>query len=85
MKLIEIYTDGSFDLRSKEYSYAIIIMQNGEVIKILTDKALDTTGACQHMGEITAIMNAVKFAKEENAIANIFTDSIHAYNIVNLH
>jgi len=79
---IEIYTDGSYDPRTKQFSYAVIVMNGEEVIDTIVDKQLDTTGACQHMGEITAIIEAVKYAREKDCKSIIFTDSTHAFNIV---
>lgn len=62
------YVDGSFDKRSKKYSYGVVLIKNGRVIDELANSGDDPTYAesFQIAGECFGALNAIKWAIEHN-------------------
>lgn len=62
------YVDGSFDKRSKKYSYGVVLIKNSQVIKELSNSGDNPTYAesFQIAGECFGALNAIKWAIEQN-------------------
>lgn len=61
---LEVYVDGSFNLSSKEYSYGLIALFNGNVIYEENGKRNDEAVAMRNVaGEVLGAIKAVEFAK----------------------
>ncbi|MER2064293.1 MAG: ribonuclease H family protein [Alkalibacterium sp.] len=58
------YVDGSFDKRSKTYSYGAVLLQNGTILTELSNSASDPKYAesFQIAGECFGALNAIKWA-----------------------
>lgn len=61
---LEVYVDGSFNLSSKEYSYGLVALINGNVIYEDNGKRNDEAVAMRNVaGEVLGAMKAVEFAE----------------------
>jgi len=78
MEIIDIYTDGSFNLTTRKASWAFIVVKNDEVIhknKGIIDNDDWNTGF-QISGECFAVVNALEWAKQNNYKLNLFVDYV---------
>lgn len=79
---MQAYTDGSFD--GKHASWAYIIVKDNQIIHknkgIITDP--DKCAGFQIAGECQGVVEALKYAKENNLIIDIYHDYIGLYSWV---
>lgn len=61
-----MYVDGSYNQNTKEYSYALVVVRNNEVIYKESGKNIDTNGMRQINGELKGAMVATKYAIDNN-------------------
>ncbi|MCC5894782.1 MAG: ribonuclease H family protein [Alkalibacterium sp.] len=61
------YVDGSFDKRSKKYSYGVVLIKNGKIIEEIANSGDDPTYAesFQIAGECFGALNAIKWAIDQ--------------------
>jgi ribonuclease HI len=76
MEVLSAYTDGGFNLETKLGSWAFIIVKNDEIIfknkGIITDK--ETNLGFQVGAECQAVVESLKWAKENQVKLNVFYD-----------